>query len=145
MKGLEKLVCSSDFIFILMNVFKDNQDHYQSFELKMDPVYLSKINFEDDVFLIQKIFNQEKNDYDFSLVVWNQDNVFHWPISTQRKESCSLSDLDFPSLSDLITFYQENVLPFPSCCKLGKPLRKNDLFKLYQWYLPNLTESMAIQ
>ena len=72
-----------------------------------------KVKMEEDGCLIQD---------ERTLVFWHKGDVFHRPIA----KDFSLLDVGFPTLSDLITFYQLNALPIPPRCKLGNILPKSD-------------------
>ena len=82
-----------------------------------------------------------------NLTFWHEGDVYQWPIRNV-KGNFKLSEEDgFPSLSDLITFYQLNALPIPPHCKLGAPLTQShrDFFQLQEWYLPHVNEQETIQ
>ncbi len=56
------------------------------------------------------------------LTIWHEDALYQLPIFVENGSKFSLQEDDssgsFPSLSDLITFYQKNALPIPPHCKL---------------------------
>ena len=119
----------------------------------LDESQLNKASFTRDVFLLRKKTSEEVESRSRILSFWHHKtgDVFHWPI-TFVEGSFKLLDVGFPTLSDLITFYQLNALPIPNPdpdgedCKLPKkPLSQKDFFQLQEWYLPHLSEHQAIQ
>lgn len=81
-----------------------------------------------------------------AITFWHKGTRFHWPIEKTLNDSYSLFDDEFPSLADLVAFYQLNALPIHPHCKLAAPLvQPRELFRLQQWYYPHLDEQQTIQ
>ena len=111
----------------------------------VDPSFgqLADFSPDEDFYLVLFPPQDEK----LNLTFWHEGDVFHCPIR-HVKGNFKLSEEDgFPSLSDLITFYQLNALPIPPHCKLGAPLTQShrDFFQLQEWYLPHVNEQQTIQ
>ena len=125
-----------------------NEKSNKIFDVNPDFGRLADFSPDDDVFLV--LFPQEEEKPNLekpNLTFWHEGDVYQWPIRNVNG-NFKLSEEDgFPSLSDLITFYQLNALPIPPQCKLGAPLTQShrDFFQLQEWYQPHMTEQETIQ
>ena len=133
-----------------MNFFEDSDSTDSTVEIlsQQNEKDLKK-SLEFETFVIRE------NGGEKYLSFWYENRVFHWPISYDLEGNFKLLESGFPTLSELITFYQLNALPIPKAegceeenyCKLlpEKPLSRKDFFLLQEWYAPHLTEQDAIQ
>ena len=130
----------------ILNFFEDQDSTDSTVEILNSSEKELKKSLDFDTFVIR-----ERGGEKF-LSFWRENSVFHWPISYDLEGNFKLLESKgFPTLSELITFYQLNALPIPEAtenyCKLlpEKPLSRKDFFQLQEWYAPHLTEQDAIQ